>query len=147
MSALPDDIELLTTLSRYDSVEATSTTDGDLGVTVGPWTELVLDLAEHGGRVRRLELTRHDAELVIQVLFTVLHPHTNRRGAVERMWALLDDQMDFLLADDEPEPEDKIRAKAIAECITICLDPLAEPGSIDVTEVREEAVARWEERP
>lgn len=146
MTGLADDAALLEELSKFDSVEATTVTDGDhLTGTVEMNTELVLDI-DYGGHVRRLELTRHDGELIIEVLYSVLHPHTNRHGGVAKMWSLLDEQMDYLMADDEPEPEDKARAKAIAECITVMLNPLAEPGSIDVTEVREQAIDRWESR-
>lgn len=145
---MPTDAELLTTLSRMDSVEAIAVGDGDhRECNVSDWCEILLDLEYPGGARRRLEMTRHDAELIIEVLHQVLHPHEHKSSPVQKLWSLLDDQMDFLLADDDPEPEDKVRAKTLAEAIVLCTNPLADPEHIDVSDVRAQAVERWEERP
>lgn len=138
------DADMLRPLSRWDEVEATTVGDGDQqeGV-VEPWCELVLDMSLDG-RTQRVEMTRHDAELVIEVLHTVLHPHTNRHSPAQRLWAELDDVMDFLMDNDDPEPEDRARAKALAEAIALITQPWSEEP--DVGAVREEAVRRWEER-
>lgn len=136
--------ELLTELARLDSVEVTAVTTGDHSAGyVNDWCEIVLDL-ESNGNIRRVELTRHDGELIIEALHEVLHPHTNKHSPVQRLWTLLDDVMDFLMADDEPEPEDKARAKALAEAIALISQPYSEEP--DIAAVREEAVARWEAR-
>lgn len=138
------DADLLRPLSRWDEVEATSVGDGDQqeGV-VEPWCELVLDMTKDG-RTERVSMTRHDAELVIEVLHSVLHPNTHKSSPVQRLWTELDDVMDFLMGTDEPEPEDKARAKALAEAIALISQPWSEEP--DVAAVRDEAVVRWEQR-
>lgn len=144
---MTSDADLLRELARLDSVEAAAVgaEDHSYGHTA-QWCEILLKL--EGPWIREpLQLTRHDAELIIEVLHNVLHPNTHRTSPVERLWALLDDQMDFLLADEEPEPEDKARARALAEAIVLVRNPFVDPEHIDVTEVREEAVRRWENRP
>lgn len=116
--------------------------DGDQqNGTVEPWCELVLDMTLNG-RTQRVSMTRHDAELVIEVLHSVLHPNTHKSSPVQRLWAELDDVMDFLMDVDDPEPEDKARAKALAEAIALISQPWSEEP--DIAAVREEAVRRWE---
>lgn len=141
------DAELLGALSRLDSVEAMSVgaEDHSYGRT-SEWCEILLNL-EGNGNTRSVELTRHDAELIIEVLHNVLHPGKHKSSPLSRLWKLLDDHMDFLLADEDPEPEDKARARALAEAITILRNPWTEDDQIDVSEVRDEAVERWEARP
>lgn len=136
--------DLLRQLSRLESVEAIAVGHGDqLDGTVPGWCELALDLEDQTG-VRRLCLTRADAELIIEVLFEVLHPQDNKHSPVTRLWAELDDQMDFLRADDEPEPEDRVRARTLALALALLTQPYSpEP---DIGAVREEAVRRWEQR-
>jgi hypothetical protein len=136
--------DLLRPLARLESVEAIAVGHGDqLEGSVPGWCELVLDLEDETG-VRRLSLTRADAELIIEVLFEVLHPQDNKHSPVTRLWAELDDQMDFLRADDDPEPEDRARAKALAFALALLTQPYSpEP---DIAAVREQAVERWEQR-
>lgn len=137
------DIGLLTQLSQFDEVEAmTVGSEDSLEGNVADSCELVLDLRS-GHQTQRLQLTRHDGELIIEVLHTVLHPNTHRSSPVQRLWAELDDVMDFLMVDD-PEPEDKARAKALAEAIAMLATPYSEEPDIDA--VRKEAVERWEQR-
>lgn len=143
---MTSDADLLRELARLDSVEAATVEDGDhLSGVVDDWCEIVLDLDYDGGK-RRLQLTRHDAELIIEVLHAVLHPHTHKSSPVVKLWEMLDEQMDFLMADDDPEAEDKVRAKTLAEAITLITQPTSEVGSIDVSDVRDEATERWESR-
>jgi hypothetical protein len=136
--------KMLRTMTRIESVEATEVGDADqvLG-TVPEWCELVLDF-EAQGQKRRAHLTRHDGELIIEVLHSVLHPNTHKNSPVQRLWAELDDVMDYLVDVDEPEPEDKVRARALAEAIALIAQPYAEEPDIDA--VRAEAMERWENR-
>jgi hypothetical protein len=138
------DAALLAELARLESVEALTVGDGDhLAGTVPGWCELVLNI-EDGKGTRQLQLTRHDAELIIEVLWTVLHPNEHRASPVQRLWSELDDVMDFLMDADEPEDEDKARAKALALSIALISQPHSDEP--DVAAVRDEAVARWEQR-
>lgn len=140
MSTISD----LAMLARMDSVEALSVgaADQDSG-RVPEWSELVLNL-EYDDGVRTIPMTRHDGELIIEVLHSVLHPNTNKQSPVQRLWGLLDDTMDFLMADDDPEPEDKARARALAEAISLLTQPWSE--ELDISDVRIQAHERWEER-
>lgn len=133
----------LTQLAQLDEVEAFTTTDGDIREDYVPeWCELVLQLKGERG-TQQIPLARHDGELIIEVLFSVLHPQDNFSHPVQRLWRELDDVMDFLMVED-PEPEDKARAKALAEAITMLQCPYSE--ELDLTLVKQEAVSRWEER-
>jgi hypothetical protein len=141
---MSDTRDLLAGLSRLESVEAVAVGHGDqIAGTVPEWTELVLDLEDESG-VRRINLTRHDGELIIQCLYEVLHPNDNKSNPVTRLWAELDDQMDFLRADDDPEPEDRARAKALALALAMLTQPYSPEPDLDP--IREKAAQRWEER-
>lgn len=123
-------------------VTACGSEDAVAGV-VPDWCELVLDLTDDQG-TKRLHLRRHDAELIIEALHEVLHPHSNRRSPVARLWEELDDTMDFLRADDDPEEEDRVRARTLALALAILTQPyLEEP---DITHIRQQAGERWEAR-
>lgn len=131
-------------LQELAEIEVIATSAGDhVAGTVPQWCELVLDLTDEQG-TKRIHLRRHDGELIIEALHEVLHPHTNRMSPVARLWEELDDTMDFLRADDEPEEEDRIRARTLALAIALMTQPYAEEP--DISAVREEAVKRWEER-
>lgn len=134
-----DDKSLLLELSRFDEVEAC--TIGSEDEMDDARAELVLDLTT-GGHTRRIELTRHDGEVIIEVLHSVLHPNTHKSSPVQRLWAELDDVMDFLMDVDEPEPEDRARARALAEAIAMISQPWSEEPDVDA--IRAEAVERWE---
>ena len=139
MSAKAD----LLALSQMEECEAVSVGQGDhLSGTVPPWCEIILDMTRSNG-TERVHLTRHDAELVIEVLWLTLHPNDNRQSPVTRLWEQLDEAMDYLMVDD-PEAEDQARARALAEAIAMISLPHSDPP--DVAAVREEAVARWEAR-
>lgn len=138
------DAELLSELAHFDEVEAITLGDGDHMEGYAPlWAEIRLVLDESGHKLS-VDMTRHDGELIIEVLWSVLHPNDNRQSPVQRLWTELDDVMDFLMDVDEPEPEDKARAKALALSIALISQPWAEEPDID--SVRAEAVERWEER-
>lgn len=138
------DAELLSVLARFDEVEAITLGDGDhMAGFADPKSEIRLSLTE-GGKTVSMDLTRHDSELIIEVLWSVLHPNEHRNSPVQRLWAELDDVMDFLMDEDEPEPEDKARAKALALSIALISQPWAEEPDVD--SVRAEAVERWENR-
>jgi hypothetical protein len=139
------DVEELLPLSQFDEVEALTVGSGDHDArAVGPKTEIILNLIL-GGRVQRVEMTRHDAELIIAALHEVLHPHTHKSSPVTRIWEKLDETMDYLMEDDDPEPEDVATARAYATAIAFIRQPLAEAP--DIVAVREEAVERWDARP
>ena len=138
------DKDLLIPLSRFDEVEAATVSDVDqLNGTVSDSDELVLDLIREG-RTQRIALTRHDAEVIIEVLHSVLHPNAHRSSPVQRLWGELDDVMDFLVDVDDPEPEDRARAKALATAIALISQPWSEEPNIDA--IRDEAMDRWESR-
>jgi len=141
-----DTIKDLLLLSRLDEVECVAVGDGDQRSGAVPgWCELILDLSgEDGGRVRRLHLTRHDAELIIEVLVTVLHPSGGPKTVRSRLWAELDDTMEFLMDNDDPEDEDRVRAKTLAMAIAMMSNPHADPPNID--RVKALAIERWEAR-
>lgn len=141
--------ELLAELSRLDSVEAVAVGDADhVAEAVPKWCELVLNL-ERDGQARQVHLTRHDAELIMEVLYEVLHPHTNRMSPVQRIWDHLDELMDYIMDADEPEPEDKSAARAYATSLAYLTKPNSVDDDVDanINEIRALAVQRWEERP
>lgn len=130
-------------LQELSEIEVTATGSGDINSgTVPPWCELVLDLTDDHG-TKRIHLRRHDGELIIAALNEVLHPHTHKTSPVARLWEELDETMDYLRADDEPEEEDRVRARTLAFAIALLTQP---HGEADIDAVREEAVRRWEER-
>ena len=142
------DRELLAELSRLESVEVIAVSDGDhTNETVEPWCELVMNLEDSRG-VRQIQLTRHDAELVIEALFEVLHPQDNRSSARTRIWAKLDETMDYLMGTDEPESEDKATARALAFALACITKPYSPETDVEanINEIRAIAVERWEER-
>lgn len=146
---MSDTAKLLTDLSRLSSVEALTVGDGDhTAEVVPPWCELVLNLEDERG-TRQLHLTRHDAELIIEVLHEVLHPGTHRSSPVQRIWGHLDEIMDYLMGDDDPEPEDKAAARAYATSLAYLTKPYSAEDDLDenINEIRAIAVQRWEDRP
>lgn len=138
---MTSDRELLQELAEIEVI-ATGASDHVDG-SVPQWCELVLDLTDDGG-TKRIHLRRHDGELIIEALHEVLHPNTHKSSPVARLWEELDDTMDFLRADDDPEEEDRVRARTLAFAIALMTQPYAEEP--DIAAVREEAVRRWEER-
>lgn len=138
---MPTTRALLQELAEIEVI-ATGASDHVEG-TVPQWCELVLDLTDDEG-TKRIHLRRHDGELIIEALHEVLHPHTNKSSPVLKLWEELDDTMDFLRADDEPEEEDRVRARTLAYAIALLEQPYAEEP--DIAAVRERAVERWEAR-
>lgn len=138
---MPTTRALLQELAEIEVI-ATGASDHVEG-TVPQWCELVLDLTDDEG-TKRIHLRRHDGELIIEALHEVLHPHTNKSSPVGKLWEELDDTMDFLRADDEPEEEDRVRARTLAYAIALLEQPYAEEP--DIAAVRERAVERWEAR-
>lgn len=131
-------------LQELTELEVIATGSGDLADGTAPeWCELVLDLTDDQG-TKRIHLRRHDGELMIEALHEVLHPNTHHTSPVARLWEELDDTMDFLRADDDPEEEDRVRARTLAFAIAILTQPYSDEPDIDA--VRAEAVRRWEER-
>lgn len=133
--------DLLRELAEIE-VTAVGSEDSTSGA-VEPWCEVVLDLTDEMG-TKRIQLRRHDAELIIECLHEVLHPNTHKSSPVTRLWAELDDTMDYLRADDAPEPEDRVRAKTLAWAIALLTQPYTEEP--DLGPIRTEAAERWEAR-
>jgi len=133
---------LLAGLSQLDSVEVTPVGNADhVAERVPQWCEITLGI-ERDGRVQVIPLTRHDGELIIECLHVVLHPGSSK-SPVERLWAELDETMDYLMVDN-PEEEDKATARALALAIAMLTLPYAEEP--DVAAIKTEAVVRWEAR-
>lgn len=150
--------DLLVELATIDEVSAHIPTgaDHDAGI-VPPWCELVLNVkreADSDGpgddgpgtwpiNTGSLTLRRHDGELIIEVLQSVLHP-AHVSSAVAQVW----DELDTVYAkimrrverDKEPLKKDVGMALGLATALAIMLDPI-EP---DVDEVRGLAVERYE---
>ncbi len=155
--SLPDAAELLAVLATLDEVSARipTATEHDAQV-VPPWCELVLELkrepdAFSGGPgefpidTRRLWLRRHDGELIIEVLDSVLHPQRNLRG-VDAIWAALDAAVDRIQArvnkGKDPKPVDVGEARGLAMAVAMYTNPRYP----DTDEVRAEAMTRWDTR-
>lgn len=147
--------DLLVELATIDEVSAHIPTgaDHDAGI-VPPWCELVLNVkreaepfsdgpGEYPINTGSLTLRRHDGELIIEVLQSVLHP-AHVSSAVAQVW----DELDTVYAkimrrverDKEPLKKDVAMALGLATALAIMLDPI-EP---DVDEVRGLAVERYE---
>lgn len=141
--------ELLTELALLDSVEVVSVGDADhVAEAVPRWCEIVLHL-ERDGAVRSVPLTRHDGELIIEALYEVLHPQTHRSSPTQRIWAHLDEMMDFIMGDDDPEPEDKAAARAYATALAYLTKPNSADDDVEqnINDIKALAVERWEARP
>lgn len=134
-------IDLLRELAELEVV-AVGSDDATLGTTP-PWCEIVLDLTDDMS-TKRIHLRRHDGELIIEALHEVLHPSMSKHNPIHRLWEELDEVMDFIRADDSPEPEDRARAKALAFAIALLSQPYAEEPDMDA--VRSQAAERWESR-
>ena len=145
---------MLSELASLDEVNAWVPTgkDHDAGVTP-QWCELVLEIErEHDDTLEgefpvsaRLPLRRHDGELIIESLFSALHP--NAGGSIRHMlWSELDDVVDAIqkrvAKGKEPLKRDAGMALGLATAIAIMTNPYA----YDVDEVRGEAMERWEAR-
>lgn len=93
----------------------------------------------------QMPMTRHDAEYVIESLYTALHP--NSGGSIAHMlWGELGDVVDRIqrrvVKGKDPLKADVGEALGIARSIAIMINPFA----FDIDEVRNEAMVRWEER-
>lgn len=150
-----DDADLLVELATLDEVEATIPTcaDQDAGRVPG-WCELVLSIkrdaepfsdgpGEYPINTGHLTLRRHDGELIMEVLQSVLHP--DRVSSAEaQIW----DELDTVYArimkrverDRDPLKRDVGMALGLATALAIMLDPI-EP---DVDDIRAQAVERYE---
>lgn len=140
--------ELLSELAMLDSVEVVAVGDADHVAEVVPeWCEIVLNL-ERDGAVRSVPLTRADGELIIEALYEVLHPNTHRSSPVTRIWEHLDELIDFLMSDDDPEPEDKAAARAYATALAYLTKPNSADDDVEqnINDIRAIAVERWQER-
>jgi hypothetical protein len=146
--------EMLAVLATLDSVEALIPTSGDVDTGMVPgWCELRL-------MVKRLRsddtggdwplsidvpLRRHDGEMLIEVLWQVLHPDTPT-SASEQLWDGLDGVVERIQArveaGEEPVAADVVTASTLAKAIAI----VNRPYDPDVDEVRAVAMTRWEIR-
>lgn len=147
-TTLPSDAELLTELATLDEVETYIPTEKDhTAQVVPPWCELLLTIKRDDPSPihTRIPLRRHDGELIIEVLWQVLHPEAST-SASSAMYDLLDkvyDKIMFRVAKGkQPRVEDVSQALGIAKSIAIMVNPVKP----DVDEVRAVAVERYEAR-
>lgn len=147
-------IELLSQLSSLDEVTAWIPTGVDHSEAVTPeWCELVLEVKREVDSEEapdfplntRLPLRRHDGELIIECLWSVLHP-SGGKSIIQMMWHELDQVVDRIQRrvdkGKEPLKSDRGEAVGLAKAIAIMTNPYA----YDVDAVREEAMARYEAR-
>lgn len=151
---MDDDAELLHELATLDEVVARIPTskEHDMG-TYPDWSELILEVTREPDNDgpgqypirQRLPLRRHDGELIVQVLWGVLHP-AHSLVAVERMYEELDRAVDKIQKrvskGREPLATNVGEARGIATAIACMVNPV-DP---DVDEVREVAMERYEAR-
>lgn len=112
---------LLAELATLDACEAHAVTDSEQRNNDLPdWVEIILEL-ERSGKSRKHLLRRHDAELIIEVLYEVLHPASGR-SIVQSIWQELDDAMVRLFRGDAVE-EDKGLALGLATALAYMTNP------------------------
>lgn len=132
---------LLRQLSSMDSCEASTVTDAEQRDGEAPmWAEIKL-VIERDGKGLVHYFRRHDGELLIEVLYEVLHPYA-KTSIYEGMWADLDKLMDRIMTAKKPDPADRAQALGIASCLA----RVKNPYQPDVNAIRKEASERWEER-
>ena len=131
---------LLRLLSTMDSCEATSLTDGDHLAGAPDWAELLLTI-ERDGKGLAHYLKRHDAELIVEVLFRVLHPNAGK-SIHKQLWAGLDECMVGIM--EEELPLKKIKAQGMALGLATALALVENPYGPDVDMIRSEALTRYE---
>lgn len=139
-------IELLLELSSLDEVTARIPTDQEGRSGLLPdWCELVLELNRVDGDFPldvRLPLRRHDGELIIEVIHSVLHPYAGSPVVVS-MWEDLDEVVDRLQdrigRGKDPLKHDVGEALGLARCIARTYNPY-EP---DVDGIRVAAMERY----
>lgn len=124
-----------------DSCEATTVTDAEqLSGEAPSWAEIKL-IIERDEKGLLHYFRRHDCELIIEVLYEVLHPYA-KTSIYEGMWADLDRLMDKIMSAKKPDPADRAQALGIASCLA----RVKNPYKPDVSVIRAEATERWEER-
>jgi hypothetical protein len=145
--------EMLAVLATLDEVEArpNSAYETETGI-VPPWSEIRLTMKRFqsddiGGDFPihvDVPLRRHDAELIIEVLWTVLHPATGHPlSAAEQLWDGLDSVVERIQVRVEAGKEAKSDDVAIARTLTTALAILDRPYDPDPDRVREAAMTRW----
>lgn len=145
--------EMLAMLATLDEVEAraSSAMEGETGI-VPEWCEVRLTMVRResddiGGdfpiRVD-VPLRRHDCELIIEVLWQVLHPDTGHpMSASEQLWDGLDGVVDRIqkrVENDVIPLDDDV---TIARTLTNALAIIDRPYDPDPDAVREVAMTRW----
>lgn len=88
---------------------------------VPPWCEVVLEIEQKGGELKRTFLTRNASEAVAGALHEALHPNSGK-SLLEGMWLELDTVVRRLL-DKEAEPDDKGYAKGLTWTIAHMINP------------------------
>lgn len=132
---------LLRQLSTMDSCEAVSLTDGDHLAGAPNWAELALTI-ERDGKGLLHYLRRHDAELIVEVLFRVLHPNAGK-SIHKQLWADLDACMVNLM-DGGLDVMDKREFKGKALGLATALALVENPYGPDVGMIRKQASERYE---
>jgi hypothetical protein len=147
----PSDVELLQELATLDEVSAISVGSEDSTAgNVPQWSEILLTVKrfDDGSLTpawpinSRLPLRRHDGELIIQVLWDVLHPNRTL-SSTDAIWDDLDTCMEHIQKrvrkGKEPDPLWTGRAQGLAKAIAIVTNVL-EP---DVDGVKATAYLRY----
>lgn len=108
---------------------------------VPAWCDLTMKIKNLStGATEVLFLTRSAGEAVIDALHETLHPWQGG-SIIDLMYRRLDDVVQNLL-DGTAEPDDKVRARAMAEMISILVNPYR--PNIDA--VRDQSVERVRSR-
>lgn len=133
-------VNLLRQLSTMDECEAYSIVDGDHHNGAPGWAELALEIVREGKGLLHY-FRRHDAELVVEVLFKVLHPNAGKSINGE-IWRELDETMVVLMegADDA----EKIRSQGKALGLATALARISNPYAPNVDEIRKLARERYD---
>lgn len=148
---LASDAELLEELATLDEVTAVIPTaaDQDAG-RVPSWCELEVNIRRVGDGTlnpihNRMLLRRHDGELIIEVLDSVLHP--NRGGLpLDQMWTRLDEVVERIQRrvnkGRDPMKADVGEARGLVHAIAVLTNPM----EYDEDEVRAVAMERYDIR-
>lgn len=140
--------ELLEELATLDEVEAYIPTSKDHAAGATPeWCELVLHVKRDDDWPLRVSapLRRHDGELIIEVLDSVLHPNRGG-GAADMIWRELDRVVDRIQRRVERDLEPRKADVAEARAYSMALAFVQSPYEPDVDLIKDIAMQRYETR-
>jgi hypothetical protein len=124
----PTTAELLVELGTFDEVEVTAITDAEHRAWP-KWTEVVLLMRRNDVRWPlnyKIPMTRHDGELIIEILHTVLHPQAGG-SIVDKLWSDLDDVIERIMRrvnkGRDPLKADMGEARGLTRAIAMMTNP------------------------